>query len=87
MILLTAGAVTLASIVLTNLTQRRAPTELGRKIFAWSFVSAVVAITLYLSYKKQVARWRTFRVQVSGDQVIRTQEGFDDVIVSASAIP
>ncbi len=85
-ILWTAGAITLASIALATLTGRRAPTELGSTIFAGAFVTVVVAITLYLSYKKQVARWRTFRVAVSKDQVIRTQDGFDDVIAAASAI-
>ena len=85
-ILWTAGAIIPVSIVLTNLTGQRAPTELGSMIFAWAFVSVIVAITLYWSYKKQVARWRTFRVAVSSDQIIRTQDGFDDVIAAASAI-
>src|SRR5206468_4378227 len=82
----TAGATTLASIALANLTGRRVPTESGSTIFAGAFVIVVVAIALYLSYKKQVARWRTFRIAVSRDQVIRTQDGFDDVIAAASAI-
>ncbi|HYS05768.1 MAG TPA: hypothetical protein VEW47_11310 [Candidatus Dormibacteraeota bacterium] len=85
-ILWTAGAITLGSIALANLTGRRAPNELGSKIFAWVFVIVVVGITLYLNYKKQVARWRTFRVAVSRDQVLRTQDGSDDVIAAASAI-
>src|SRR5262245_26482980 len=85
-ILWTAGAVTLAAIALPYLIERRTPTELGPTIFTWVFMIVVVAITLYLSYNKQVARWRTFRITVSRDQVIRTQNGFDDVIVAASAI-
>jgi hypothetical protein len=49
-------------------------------------MAVVVAITLHWSYKKQVARWQTFRISISSDQVIRTQEGHEEVRVAASSI-
>jgi hypothetical protein len=75
-----------ASIVVGVLSGRRSAGGWVSTIVVGAITTAVLAITMYWGWKKQVARWQTFRVAISSDQVTRTQEGFDDVRVGASAI-
>jgi hypothetical protein len=49
-------------------------------------VAPILFVSLHFSYRKQAARWRTFRITVDGDRVLRTQEGHDDVMVTAASI-
>lgn len=82
----TAVAIAPASIAVGALTGRRTATGWASTIVAGALVTVILAITLYLNYRKQVARWHTFRVAISSDQVIRTQDGYEDVRVTASSI-
>lgn len=86
MILWTAIALVPATIVVAFLPGRTNATGWASTIVVGAITTVVIAITMYWSWKKQDARWRTFRVAISGDELTRTQEGFDDVRVGASAI-
>ena len=86
MILWTTIALMPATIVVGLLPGRRNATGWTSTIVAGAITTTVIAISMYWSWKKQVARWRTFRVAISSDQITRTQEGFDEVRVGASAI-
>jgi hypothetical protein len=74
------------SIALGVLPHRRNPADGGTTIFSVALVVGIVAGAMYFSLKKQIARWRTFRITMSSDQMLRTQEGHDDVSVAASSI-
>lgn len=85
-ILFTTIAIIPAAIGIGALSGRRSATGWGSTMFALAIVGPVVAITTYLSYKKQVARWQTFRISISSDQVVRTQDGHKEVRLTATSI-
>src|SRR6266478_3163220 len=85
-LLWTMSVILPASIALGRLTNRRNPIDWGTTIFSTVLVIGIVALTMYFSFRKQVARWRTFRVVISNDEIVRTQEGHEDVRVAAGSI-
>ena len=82
----TMMAIVPASIALGVLPNRKNPGGWGTTIFSAALVIGIVAVTMLFSLKKQMARWRTFRITMSDDQILRTQEGHEDVRVAASSI-
>jgi hypothetical protein len=78
-------AVIPASMAFQGLTDRAKTTGANSTIVTWAFVTVIIVAAMYVSYKKQVARWQTFRVAISSDKVIRTQEGHEEVRVPASS--
>jgi len=82
----TSVAMIPASMVIAVLSERRGAGGWAGTVVACAIMAAILPISMYWSWKKQVARWGTFRVAISGDQITRTQEGFDDARVGASSI-
>ncbi len=85
-ILWTTAAIIQASIAMGVLSGRMNAAGWASTIVIAAIIAAVIAITMYWSCEKQVARWQSFRVAISSDHVTRTQEGFDEVRVAPSSI-
>ena len=86
MVLWTSLTVIPASLAIGVFAGRSRASGWGPSIFAIALMIVILVPTLYRNYRKQVARWQTFRIAISHDTVTRSQEGHKEVTVSASSI-
>ena len=51
-----------------------------------AFMSTLLVVVLLRAYRKQVRQWKSFRINLSGDSITRTQDGYPTVTLNANAV-